>query len=212
VGAERVGEIVGVILGLLGNKWVATALAIAAAIFAFHEWDVKQIQVANEKKIAQQVIARASDIEAGKTEATALNKKIDDAAALRKTEADKFATELGKARSKNVTPNAVKSCNLTAGVIMQHNLSAEGRAAIPNDSGVAVDRPAGIKIDQYSAAVENNYGRCHENAKQLLDWQQWAISTCRTWNKRWDKTDPCPSLPDAIAGQSESAFGAEKGK
>ncbi len=202
------------VLGLLTNRWVATALAIAAALFALHEWDVRKIEVANSKKIAAQTAARASEIDAGKAAIAAVAKQYDDEAAARAVERDKFASQIKFERGKNVSKVAIDSCRLTTGVIVQHNLSAEGRAAIPADSIGAVDRPAGVGIDRYAATVDNNYSRCHENADQLIAWQQWAIGTCRAWNKRWAKTDACPAYPApfvaATAGQPESAFSAHK--
>lgn len=204
------------ILGLLMNKWVAIALAIAAGLFALHQWDVRKIEVANEKKFAQQKAARASEIDAGKTAIAAVAKLYNDEAATRQAERAKFDAVIKTERGKNVTKYAVDSCRLTAGVIVQHNLSADGRAAVPADPRIAVDRPAGVGIDQFAATVDNNYSRCHENADQLRAWQRWAVGTCRAWNKRWGKTEACPNFPTpiiaAIAGQPKSAFGAEKGK
>ena len=201
------------ILGLLTNKWVAMVLAIAAALFALHQWDVRKIEVANTKKMAAQTAARASDIDAGKTAIAAVAKLYNDEAAARTLERNKFASQIKLERGKNVSKFAIDSCRLTAGVVVQHNLSAAGRAAVPADSRIAIDRPAGIGIDQYAATVDNNYSRCHENADQLRAWQRWAVGTCRAWNKRWGKTEACPEFPapiiGAIAGQPKSAFGAE---
>lgn len=116
---------------------------------------------------------------------------------------DAFKMKLDQRRPAYVTPAAVAACTLTAGLVRQHNDAAEGRAGVDREPGAAfaVDAPAGIGIDRYSAAVEANYATCHQWIERAQGWQRHAARSCRQWNQIYGRADPCPPDPDAVAGQ-----------
>lgn len=125
----------------------------------------------------------------------------------RDAEIDRLKSELDKRRSANVTSFADKSCTLTAGVVHQHNDAAAGRAGVDIQPGAAFapDRPAGVGIYTYSATVESNYATCHRYIERSREWQRWAAQSCRTWNEKYKRQDPCPPFPGGADGQPEAA-------
>lgn len=129
-------------------------------------------------------------------------------------ERDTYRAQLEKERVKNVTPFAVKSCVLTAGVVQQHNNAAAGRSAGNNEPGAVFtpDAPAGIGIDRYSAAVEGNYGTCHKWMDRAKEWQRFAAQTCRDWNAKWKRSEPCPPFPGGADGQPQKQSGPTETK
>ena len=131
--------------------------------------------------------------------------KADERALALARERDAYRAQLEKERAENVTPFAVKSCVLTAGVVQQHNDAAGGRAGIDiqPSAGFAPDRPSGVGIDRYSAVVESNYTTCHKYIKRSREWQRWAAQSCRTWNEKYKRNDDCPAFPGGVDAPGE---------
>ena len=123
----------------------------------------------------------------------------------RDAEIDQLKLQLNQRRPAYVSPLAVKSCTLTAGVVQQHNDAAGGRAGIDiqPSAGFAPDRPSGVGIDRYSAVVESNYTTCHKYIKRSREWQRWAAQSCRTWNEKYKRNDDCPAFPGGVDAPGE---------
>lgn len=177
--------------------------------------------VFTDRVLAKQAAAtKAAEEKRGKqnTDWVAYARKEGDAADARvktaEAERDNFKAELDKRRPINVTPFAVNSCALTAGVVRQHNDAATGRAAIDLKPGAvfAVDAPAGVGIDRYSAVVENNYNTCHKWINRANEWQQQAAASCRKWNEVYKRQDACPPFPGATDGQPKVGSGQTETK
>lgn len=166
----------------------------------------KAVTEAAEKK-------RGTDIGAWIDHARAEADAGDARVAAKQTEIDALQTDLNKWRQKNVTKFAINSCTVTAGLVRQHNAAATGRAPVDlfASAGQSVDAPAGIGIDQYSAAVENNYSTCRKWINRANEWQHHAAESCRAWNEKWHRNDPCPPYPGGDRGESQGV-GAEKKK
>lgn len=136
-----------------------------------------------------------------KREAEAADARLQAAEAA----AGELLQQLKESRSRNVTPNAIAACTLSAGVVHQHNDAAAGRAGVPGAASAAVDAASGVGLDRYARAVDENYTTCHRNARRLEELQRWIASTCAEWNRRWGKTDRCPPVPAGADGQPEAA-------
>lgn len=138
----------------------------------------------------------------------------DERVKAKEAEIDLLKKQLTERRPANVTKFAVDSCRLTAGVVRQHNDAAAGRAGVNVQPGAAfaVDAPAGIGIDKYSAAVEGNYTTCRKYINRADEWQRWAAQSCRTWNEKYGRKDECPPFPGPADGQSQNARGPTETK
>lgn len=63
-------------------------------------------------------------------------------------------------------------CTINAGFVRLHDAAAGN--TIPGPSRVADAAPSGVALSTVAATLIDNYTACHENAEQLIAWQEWA--------------------------------------
>lgn len=71
-----------------------------------------------------------------------------------------------------VTQDADADCRINRGFVRLHDAAAAGR--IPEPAGNSDAAPAGIALSAAASTVADNYGRCRENAEQLIALQEWV--------------------------------------
>ena len=139
---------------LIGFGWVKGAGHVQT------EWDT-----ATSKQVLQ-----VAGVKVKQAEATVkvVTKYIDRIKVVRKT-GDTIIKEV----PVYVTPEADAACVLSRGFVRLHDAAAAGR--LPESAGGPDAGPAGIALSTVAGTVADNYGRCHENAEQLISLQAWIL-------------------------------------
>lgn len=179
---------------LLTNRYVAIALAIAAALFAFHEWDVARIDAKNARAAAAAIEARRKDIASYVVDASVRDGKAREALKQKENELDQAKAQLDAQRGKNVTPKNIAAVGfLPFGIIVQHNADATGRAAVANQYAGSIEKPSGVGIDTYSGTVGRNYAGARKQDARFESLENKLIAECEAWNKKWRQNNFCGS-------------------
>lgn len=148
----------GVLVGIFSFGWFSGADHVQK------KWDKEHSQMAAAVAAQAQYQAEATVVEVVKY-------------------VDRVKVVQGKTRTiikevpKYVTVQADADCVVPAGFVRMHDYAAAGRVPEgPRDSDAA---PAGIALSAVAETVAENYGACHENAEQVIAWQQWYKAMSR---------------------------------
>lgn len=71
-----------------------------------------------------------------------------------------------------VPQKADAGCTINAGFVRLHDAAASN--TIPGPAGDADAATSGVALSTVAGTVADNYAACHENAEQIIAWQQWA--------------------------------------
>lgn len=180
------------LLKFLTNPAVAIALAIAAGLWAFHEWDSARIEAKHQRAAAaarERALADNAEYEAS---AKQRDEAAREALNLKQIELDQAQAQINARRGKNVTPKNIAAVGvLPVGVIVQHNVDATGKAEMADRYAGTEEKPSGVGIDRYGGTVGKNYAAARKQDARYESLENRLIAECHAWNKKWSQDNYC---------------------
>lgn len=148
-------------------RWLAVALLVAAAagtgwVKGAHQvYDAWDLETAHQQRAAATLAAHR-----GRATVQVLTRYIDRI----KIVTDTTTATLAEVPT-HVTPDDDARCTVNRGFVRVHDAAAAGRVPAPAAASDAAT--AGLALSAVAAGVAGNYGRCRENAEQLIALQDW---------------------------------------
>lgn len=160
------------ILSFTLKYWKPLAVVLMAALIYGAGWFEGAAHIQSQRDAEHQAAALVAAKQAER-QAQAVAKVVTEYVDKIKVVHDKGATII-KEVPVYVPANADADCDIRFGFVRLHDAAATN--TIPGPPGAADAAPAGIALSTVAETVAANYQRCHENAEQIIAWQQWAMA------------------------------------